>query len=120
ILAAGYSGWILLVDEVELIGRYSQLQRGKSYAELARWLGQVQGESYPGLLAVAAITKDFGLAVLQQKSDRDLLGPKLRSKGTDEYMTTAARAETGMRIIERSALELKPPDQTTLQHTYDR
>lgn len=120
ILAAGYSGWVLLIDEVELIGRYSQLQRGKSYAELARWLGQAQGEPYPGLLAVAAITKDFGLAVLQQKSDRDLLAPKLRSKGTDEYITTAALAETGMRIIERSALELKPPDQTTLQQTYDR
>jgi hypothetical protein len=27
------------LDEVELIGRYSPLQRGRSYAELARWLG---------------------------------------------------------------------------------
>ena len=31
-------GWLLLFDEVELIGRYTLLQRGRSYAELARWL----------------------------------------------------------------------------------
>ncbi|HEY2596339.1 MAG TPA: BREX system ATP-binding domain-containing protein, partial [Chloroflexota bacterium] len=37
--AAGHLGWVVLFDEVELIGRYSLLQRGRSYAELARWLG---------------------------------------------------------------------------------
>ena len=36
--AAGYAGWVVLFDEVELIGRYSLLQRGRSYAELARWM----------------------------------------------------------------------------------
>jgi hypothetical protein len=30
--AAGYSGWVVLLDEVELIGRYTLLQRGRSYA----------------------------------------------------------------------------------------
>ena len=39
--AAGYAGWVVLFDEVELIGRYSLQQRAKSYAELARW---VRGE----------------------------------------------------------------------------
>src|SRR5215211_9153 len=29
--AAGYAGWVVLFDEVELIGRYSVLQRGRSY-----------------------------------------------------------------------------------------
>jgi hypothetical protein len=32
IAAAGYSGWVLLLDEVELVGRYSVLQRRRSYA----------------------------------------------------------------------------------------
>src|ERR1035437_5344706 len=36
--AGGHAGWVVLFDEVELIGRYSLLQRGRSYAELARWL----------------------------------------------------------------------------------
>ena len=34
--AAGYAGWVILIDEVELIGTYSSLQRAKSYIEVAR------------------------------------------------------------------------------------
>ena len=120
ILAGGYSGWVLLIDEVELIGRYSLLQRGKSYAELARWLGKIQGESIPGLVCLAAITDDFGLAVLQEKSDLDTIGPRLRDKGTDEYTTIAGRAETGMMLIERSLVPLQAPDAATLHRTYER
>ena len=39
IQAAGYAGWAVLFDEVELIGRYSFKQRARAYAELARWEG---------------------------------------------------------------------------------
>src|SRR6266498_3812749 len=46
-VAAGYSGWLVLFDEVELIGRYSVLQRGRSYAELARWVRGAHDD--PGL-----------------------------------------------------------------------
>ena len=42
--AAGHAGWVVLFDEVELIGRYSLLQRGRSYAELARWLDGNPGD----------------------------------------------------------------------------
>src|SRR6185312_10014658 len=38
--AAGYAGWCLLLDEVELIGRYTPLQRALAYAWLANWLGR--------------------------------------------------------------------------------
>ena len=120
ILAAGYSGWVLLIDEIELVGRYSILQRGRSYAELARWMGRVEGETYPGLTAVATITDDFGLAVLQEKSDRDRIGARFRAKETVEYTTLAGRAETGMRIIERETLTLKAPDELSLADTYQR
>ena len=120
ILTAGYAGWILLIDEVELVGRYSLLQRGRSYAELARWMGKVKSATIPGLMAVAAITDDFGLAVLQEKSDRDTVGARLRAKGSDEYLNLAARADTGMRLIEREALTLQPPDDLVLGHTYGR
>ena len=37
--AAGYAGWCILLDEIELIGRYTPLQRALSYAWLAAWLG---------------------------------------------------------------------------------
>lgn len=119
-MAAGFSGWVLLIDELELVGRYSQLQRGRSYAELARWTGRASGDAYPGLFTVAAITDDFGLAVLQEKSDRDLIGTKLRAKETDEFVTIAARAEVGMRFIEREALPLRPPDESMLAESYQR
>ncbi len=118
IRGAGYKGWVLLIDEVELIGRYSKLQRGKSYAELARWMGTAEGVSYPGLTAVAAITDDFDISVLQEKADRDDVGARLRSKGTDDMMIMAARAEAGMRYIERDALPLAAPTQELLDRTY--
>ncbi|MGH9359420.1 MAG: BREX system ATP-binding domain-containing protein [Terriglobia bacterium] len=120
ILGAGYNGWVLLIDEVELIGRYSLLQRARSYVELARWMGRIEGQAYPGLTAVAAITEDFGLKVLQEKSDRDTVGPRLRSKGGDEFIVLAGRAERGMRLIDREAVTLLKPDQSTLDHTYNR
>jgi hypothetical protein len=120
ILGAGYAGWVLLIDEVELVGRYSLLQRGRSYAELARWLGKVEGMSYPGLTAVAAITDDFDINVLQEKGDRDYVGPKLRSRETDEMALIAARAEAGMRAIAREALPLVPPTDLMLRETYNK
>ncbi|MGO9256789.1 MAG: BREX system ATP-binding domain-containing protein [Bryobacteraceae bacterium] len=120
ILAAGYAGWVLLIDEVELVGRYSLLQRGRSYAELARWMGRVEGDVIPGLMSVAAITDDFGLAVLQERGDRDKVGARLRAKETDEYLNLAGRADTGMRLIERETRLLQPPDESTLRQTYQR
>lgn len=117
IRGAGYRGWVLLIDELELVGRYSLLQRGKSYAELARWMGRIEDLQHPGLAAVAAVTDDFDLAVLQQKGDRDYVGAKLRDRGTDEFMALAARAEAGMRVIERDALSLDPPTVASLEST---
>ena len=117
-IAAGYRGWVLLLDEIELIGRYSLLQRAKSYGELARWLGWLRGEQYPGLLTVAAITDDFDAAVLDDKGDYSTLREKLEAKGREEYGIIATRAETGMRIIRRERIALEPPDQQHLRETY--
>jgi bacteriophage exclusion system BrxC/D-like protein len=113
--AAGYAGWVVLMDEVELIGRYSILQRGRSYAELARWLDGEPGEP---LITVAAMTDDFEAAVLTDKSDRELLPPRLRDKQTDEYAEMATLAEIGMRHIERDMVSLVPPDEAELDRVY--
>ena len=74
IKAAGYKGWVVLLDEIELVGSYSLLQRGRSYAEVARWLGQTQGEAYPGLVAVGAVTDDFASELFDRREDRDKAG----------------------------------------------
>jgi len=120
IRGAGYRGWVLLIDEVELVGRYSLLQRGRSYGELAHWMGRIEDLQHPGLTSVAAMTDDFDLAILQQKGDRDYVGARFRDRGTDEFMTLAARAEAGMRIIEREAVSLQPPTLASLQATHSR
>ena len=108
--AAGYRGWVVLLDEIELIGSYSILQRGRSYAEVARWMGRVQGEIYPGLIVAGAVTGDFASAIISpdgRKKDRDYIRPKL--EGSARHGALASRAETGMRLLERDCIALEPP-----------
>src|SRR4029077_14626050 len=79
--AAGFSGWCILIDEAELIGRYSVLQRGKSYAELSRWLGLAKDVGIPGVVAVCAITDDFKGVMFDQKLDPEKVPRVLEAKG---------------------------------------
>jgi len=116
--AGGHNGWVVLFDEVELIGRYSVLQRGRSYAELARWLDGDPDDVGEPLVTVAAITDDFEAAVLSGKNDREGLPRRLRDKQTEEYAEMAALAEVGMRHIERDLLPLMPPDDAELDRAY--
>lgn len=106
-VAAGYSGWVLLVDEAELMGRYSLLQRAKSYAELARWMGVLgEDEGYPSIFTVFAITPDFETAVLEEKGDREKVRARLAARGTPDDLLLAGEAERGMREIPK-AVRLK-------------
>jgi len=103
---------------VALIGRYSLLQRGRSYAELARWLDGDPADVGEPLVTVAAMTDDFEAAVLSGKNDREGLPGRLRDKQTEEYAEVAALAEVGMQHIERDLLPLAPLDETELDSAY--
>ncbi len=103
IKAAGYRGWVVLIDELELIGSYSLLQRARSYAELARWMGDADGD-WPGLVVAAAITEDFAEAILEQKGDRDKALARLRERGDEQ---TAKWAEKGMRWLDSRHARLR-------------
>jgi P-loop Domain of unknown function (DUF2791) len=116
--AAGQAGWIILFDEVELIGRYSLLQRGRSYAELARWLGADAADRGTPIACVLAMTDDFEAAVLSGKDDRTQIPTRLRAKQTPEWDETATLAQTGMRHIEQDVLLLDPPDDAELDRAY--
>ncbi len=116
--AAGYAGWVILIDEVELIGRYSMLQRAKSYAEVARWVRGDRHDPSAPLCAVLTTVEDFEAQVLVGKNDVELIPKKLRLKGTAEHDLLAGAAETGMRVIERGQLRLQPPDRDELDRTY--
>jgi hypothetical protein len=116
--AAGAAGWVILLDEVELIGRYSLLQRGRAYAELTRWLDGEPGDPNDPVVVVGAMTDDFEAAVLHEKNDLEVLPGRLRDKQTDEYVEMAALAEAGMRHIERDLVRLVPPDGAELDRAY--
>ena len=117
IVAAGYAGWVLLVDEVELIGRYSWLQRAKSYADLLRWMGKLPGQHVPGLVTVFAIMSNFESYILEERNDLEVVPGKLRDRGTEDL---AKQAERGMRIIQRDKVRLKAPDARAVQQTCEK
>lgn len=116
--AAGYAGWVILIDEVELIGRYSLMQRAKSYAEVARWVRGDREDLSAPICAVLTTVEDFEAQVLVGKNDAELIPKKLRMKGTADGDLLAVAAESGMRVIERSQLRLQPPDRDELDRTY--
>ena len=119
IKAAGYPGWVVLLDELELVGTYSLLRRGQSYAELSRWLGQTAGAAYPGLVVVGTVTDDFALEIIHpdgKKKDRDYVGARLQGR----YPELVAPAETGMRLLERECTPLIPPSNAEVQSAMEK
>jgi hypothetical protein len=117
--AAGYTGWCILLDEIELIGRYTPLQRALSYAWLAAWLG-LGGEPYfPGIVIAYAITDDFATAVINARLDSEKLPERLTLKGRPAEATLAV---LGIRHIERTVLQhrLLSPTLADLASCHDR
>jgi hypothetical protein len=125
-IAAGYSGWILLIDEAEIIGRYSFKQRAQSYAELARWLGRLEASSFAdlgyksGLAAVMALTDDFQSAILDEKGDREKIPEKLRETGSETDLVLSRQAEQGMRLIECERIPLVGPYDQLVEEIYHK
>ena len=116
IKAAGYKGWVILLDEIELIGQYSQLQRGRSYAELSRWMGQSTARSFPGLVVVGTVTGDFAREIISpdgSKKDGDYIAAKLAAR----YSDLIPDAEEGMQYLQRSPISLIEPDEADVHET---
>jgi hypothetical protein len=118
--AAGYQGLLILLDELELIGRYTVLQRGRAYAELARLLGLIEDDDVPGMLVVGGITPDFSSAVIRGKDDLNQISFKFRARLASDGAITANHAERAMNEIERSLLRLPDPDPARLRQTHER
>ena len=116
--AAGYAGWILLIDEAELIGRYSVNQRAKSYSEVARLMNMVDGQMLPGLGTVMALTNDFREEVLEKKGDSVKMLEKLRSKDTETDRVLAEKAEKGMGLLQSQRIPLGQPSAETIKEVH--
>ena len=121
IKGARYRGWVVLLDEIELVGSYSLLQRGRSYAEVARWMGHAAGETYPGLIMVGTVTDDFASAIISPdgiRKDHDYIRPKMEAN--QRYNSIAGRAESGMRMLERNCVPLKAPESDDVTATVEK
>ena len=120
--ASGRAGWLVLFDEVELIGRYGTISRAKSYAEIAGWVRPEPDVADAPLRSVLAMTDDFAAAVLAAtgKGDRDKVPELLRGKATPEADILRGRAEIGMRLIDREMLRLEPPREEDLAEAYQQ
>ncbi len=116
--AAGYAGWILLIDEAELIGRYSVTQRAKSYAEVARLMNSDGGPTLPGLGTVLALTNDFREDVLEKKGDNVKLLEKLRANNTEADQLLADKAQKGMSLLQSQRIPIGHPPSAIIHDAY--
>jgi hypothetical protein len=117
--AAGYAGWVLLVDEVELLGTYSAMQRAKSYIEIARLMDRSDETGVP-IVPVLAITDDFTRAVLEEKDDLGRIPALMQGRAAFTDAGDSKLAVDGMRSLAENGLSLKRPDATTLDETFAR
>jgi P-loop Domain of unknown function (DUF2791) len=117
--AAGYAGWCLLFDEVELIGRYTPLRRALAYAWLATWLGLEGARVWPGIVSVYAITDDFVTAVIDERHDEERLPERLRLKERHREARLAATAIKHIAQTVRSR-RLRAPGHDELARAHPR
>ncbi|GAA4855816.1 hypothetical protein GCM10025787_44910 [Saccharopolyspora rosea] len=118
--AAGYRGWIVFFDEVELIARYPLISRAKAYAEIGRWFPSGDTGPRAPVSAVFALTDDFPAAVLDARREKEKLPARLRNRKAAGTAELADRATYGMDVISRALRVLAPPDDTELDHAYRR
>ncbi len=93
------------------------LQRGKSYAELCRWLGLAAGAGVPGVVGVCGITDDFKDAMFNGRLDPEKVPRALEAKGLEAQ---ARLAEIGMNAIEQRQHFLAPPNEAKLHASIGR
>ena len=119
-MAAGYKGWILLIDEAEIIGRYSFKQRTKSYVEVARWLGALEDKVCPGIAALVALTDDFQSVVLDEKQDAHKIEQLCQEAEGGDAANLAHAALRGIRLIEQESESLIRPYDPMVDTLYEQ
>jgi len=116
--AAGYTGWVLLLDEVELVARLSLAAREHSCATLAALSGHLKHASVPGAFLVGAMTDDFTGEVFERRRDRE----KVPQRWAERDPGHLAEIEAGMQFLagRRTGLRIQSPDDEALRRTFER
>jgi hypothetical protein len=104
--AAGYAGWVWLIDEVELVGSYSMLQRMRSYCQIGLMLSDKTELDCPGVVPVLAITDDFDSAVIRGKQDSFTMPNYFRERCQWNKENRDCPPQLGISVIQSSALLL--------------
>ncbi len=116
--SAGYAGWVVLLDETEMVSKYSLRQRGRSYAHLAQLLGLARGAPMPGLATVFTITKDYaGQVLVGRKNDQANIPARLAGTSDEPLI---AQAEAGMKAIRGKGLDLRAPSRAQVEAVYEQ
>jgi hypothetical protein len=86
---AGYQSWLLLLDEVELVGKTGIGTRARAYANLDRLTAS---DALPHVMAVWAVASNFYPDVLDGKQDREKASEWLATRGRVDDAAAARRA----------------------------
>ena len=97
--AAGYSGWVILFDEAELIGRLGRGARAKAYANIGRLAAD--GLGCRRLLGVFAVASNFYDSVLERKHDAAQAAEWLQARGDADG---AERCRDGLAALHEAVL----------------
>ncbi len=119
IAAAGYTGWVLLLDEVELVANLSLTARERSYATLASLAGRLRARTVPGLLMVGTVTAEFTGVIFEQRRDQD----KVMQRWGERDPDFLAEVEAGLEFLapgSRRWMRIRQPDTGALRLTHDR
>ncbi len=100
---AGYRGWVLLIDEVELLGKTGIGQRARAYANLARLI-HGGDESLEHTWVVAALASNYYPDVIEARQDPTTAPEWLAKRARPD---DAAEATRGVQFLLQA--ELLPP-----------
>ena len=116
---AGYSGWVLLLDELELVAAFSLRARAQSYATLARLLGYAPGDAVPGLYTVAAGTHDLTSVLFEDRRDQEKIPQRLADR-MPELMPAVLAGMDLLRPSSSAQIDLVSQDEAALLRTYEK
>lgn len=100
-LQLGYSGWIILFDETELLGRLGKKARLKAYRNMARFLFPGEYSKLQATYSIFAITASYIEDVIDAKHEFENLKDAALEKEEEEAIDKALQAIC-------SAKQLKP------------
>jgi hypothetical protein len=117
LVGAGYAGWVLLVDELELVAAFSLRARAQSYATVARLLGYDPAQAVPGLFTVAAGTSDLTSLLFEARRDQEKIPQRL----ADRLPELMPAAQAGMDLLRPTSgvrMDLVAQDESALRRTH--